>query len=114
MKTYDGPWKMENRENERGDIVGINITSDNFVICKLPDGASIDGGFAFPNQLDNAKLIESAPRLLDACQILSAACESLMGEVIGKSITDWGLVNDALILSAKAIKKATVEVQPDC
>ena len=109
MKTYDGPWKMENRENERGDIVGINIASDNFIICKLPDGASTEGGFAFPDQLSNAKLIKMAPELLGACQILSAACESLMGEVVGKSITDWGLVNDALIQSAKAIKKATMD-----
>ena len=63
-KNYDGPWEMENRKNERGDIVGINIASDNFIICKLPDGASTEGGFAFPDQLSNAKLITAAPDLL--------------------------------------------------
>lgn len=36
-----------------------------------------------------------------ALEQLDAACNSLMGEVVGKSVTHWGVVNDALCFGAK-------------
>jgi hypothetical protein len=43
---------------------------------------------------------KTADRLRKAADIIASlmkACDSLMGEVVGKSVTDWGLVNNALV-----------------
>ena len=63
-----GPWHMQDRYCKRG-ISGIDIVDkDGSLICCLPDGASIKGGYAFPKQLVNARLIAAAPELLEACK----------------------------------------------
>ena len=60
-------WHMQDRYCKRG-ISGIDIVDDKdgSLICCLPDGASIKGGYAFPKQLANARLIAAAPELLEA------------------------------------------------
>jgi len=45
-------------------------------------------------------------RCIEAILILIKACESLIGEVVQKSATDWGLVNDALVAGKWCISKA--------
>jgi hypothetical protein len=68
MKHTPGPWKMTDRKAAMGNNCGINIESQDLIVCRLPDGASTDGGYSFPHQLSNAKLIAAAPDLLEACQ----------------------------------------------
>ena len=46
---------------------------------------------------------EELMNLLEACSDLMRACDSLMSEVVGSGITNWELVNGALIKGGKAI-----------
>lgn len=54
----------------------------------------------------NAATMAVARELLADVKALRDACYSLMGEVCKKSVTDWGLVNDALVTAARTIDKA--------
>ena len=67
-----GPWTLENRHDERGTPSGINVFSEAEAtfICRMPDGASVQGGHAWPEQLANARLIAAAPELLEALSVL--------------------------------------------
>lgn len=48
--------------------------------------------------------------LINTIKQLTLACDSLMGELIGKGpVANWGLINDALVGGNKAITKATKE-----
>ena len=59
-------WTMENRLDMWGHPCGINIYFGDFVVCRLPDGAIVEGGEAFPEQRAIADLIVTAPELLEA------------------------------------------------
>ena len=67
-----GPWTLENRHDERGTPSGINVFSEAEAtfICRMPDGASVQGGHAWPEQLANARLIAAAPELLEALEYI--------------------------------------------
>ena len=63
-----GPWLLEGR----GNFSGINVVTDDEIICRLPDGASVTGGACWPEQHANAHLIASAPEMLEALRGLQS------------------------------------------
>ena len=84
-KHTPGPWKEQDRLDARGKPCGIDIviqTSDAFaayagqaeswVVCRMPDGATVDGGHAWPEQRANARLIARAPEMADQIARLEA------------------------------------------
>jgi hypothetical protein len=76
-------WKMVDRLDAKGNPCGINIANERGeVVCRMPDGATTGGGHAWPEQISNARLIASAPSLLEIgvalVQNQAVPCESLI------------------------------------
>lgn len=87
-----GPW------SGLRNIVGEDTT----VVCSVNRPAGGD-----PNVADaNARVLAAAPELLDACNLLRAAVDTLLGELAGRKAADWATINNALVDSGRAILKA--------
>tara|TARA_Y100001963_G_scaffold69799_1_gene97179 strand:- start:191 stop:529 length:339 start_codon:yes stop_codon:yes gene_type:complete len=88
-----GPWLLEDREN----FSGINVVTDDKIICRLPDGASVTGGKCWPEQHANAHLIASAPELYEALKQLTEQST----KELDQNATHDGLQNCNLLANAR-------------
>ena len=106
MKTKHtpGPWEMEDRQSEGGNNCGINVMAlqNQLIVCRIPDGASTYGGFGFPHQLANAKLIAAAPDLLGVLKDIVYTWENF-------NVNRESQMGEAIQYAKEAIKKAGAE-----
>ena len=66
-----GPWTTADRYDLRHNPCGMDIVKDmNYMIARMPDGATAKGGKAFTETWSNARLICAAPSLLKVAQKL--------------------------------------------
>ena len=73
-------WYMANRcYGSLDNPVGIDILDGklNEVVCRLPDGATVHGGHAFPEQLKNAQIIVEAPAAVKVLKQLENIYETV-------------------------------------
>ena len=66
MGHTPGPWHLQDRPCNRGTCGMDIIGGDGTIVARIPDGATMGGGHAFPRQRANADLLMAAPDLLDA------------------------------------------------
>ena len=82
MLVYDatpGPWTTADRYDLRHNPCGMDIVKDmNYMIARMPDGATAKGGKAFTETWSNARLICAAPPLLKIAQKLLLWMEECM------------------------------------
>lgn len=94
-----GKWELKDRYDLRHNPCGIDIAvNSNTMICRMPDGATVNGGNAFPEQLANARLIAAAPDMYEACKSAISEIE-YMADKLGndhKMTLSWELLRDAL------------------
>lgn len=89
-------WMLKDRLDDRGTPCGIDVVDywrEDHVVCRLPDGASVGGGQAWPEQRRNASLISAAPYLLAACRHALARLKALPHKY---SDTDFTLIEGAI------------------
>jgi hypothetical protein len=72
------------------------ICSSGSIICSLRDQ---------PDQRADAVLLASAPEMRDCMIELSKALDSVMSELVKTGVTDWGLVNNALMKKAELLRR---------
>jgi hypothetical protein len=76
-KHAPGPWRMVDRMDAQNKSCGISIWGqkehriyyrkhEEVKICSIPDGATVYGGHAWPEQHANARPIKAAPDMLHA------------------------------------------------
>lgn len=91
-----GPWKLVNRYSN-SHAVGMNVeTDENFIVCRIPDGATVGGGNAWPAQHNNARLIAAAPEMLEYL-------EHVLTMKVDTSATHDGLNNVCILAGIRAI-----------
>ena len=54
---------------------------------------------------EERKIADLQRESVESISMLIDACDSLMGEVTGKTVANWGLVNDALVKGRRYIAK---------
>ena len=102
MKHSNEPWEMKDRFDYRFNPCGMDIVSDGRMVCRMPDGATVNGGKAFPETKADAYLIAAAPDLLRALKDLHAKIWQFHKMNVKK---DFSLMV-ADVAASKAIAKA--------
>ena len=97
MKHSNEPWEMKDRFDYRFNPCGMDIVSEGRMVCRMPDGATVNGGKAFPETKADAYLITAAPDLLHACKSVSLECRDYNrdGDIIVPSHV-WDLISKAI------------------